>query len=232
MRDTPSVDGSLSEWGNRLTKLDDDPVSMGAVSTDSLLYVAVLIRDADLVQTIAKRGLVVWVDPTGGTNRTYGVQYPLGLRRQRAGRTGRRAAPSDIGAVSLKELEVLRGDTLRTRIPARFSSGLRGNVTLDSGVLIGELALPVGPDASSEHGLSTALGPTVGIGLHTPTAENDASHDVSTPEVSEPDVASSSGPPDRTSPTPQRRERQAPKPPQPRKPTTLDRWVTIGTPVR
>ncbi len=231
LTDAPSVDGSLAEWGDRLTALDNDAVSMGALSTDSLLYVAVLVRDRALVQTIAQQGLVVWIDPSGGTTPVYGVQYPLGVRRQQAGRAERRGAPDAVEAVSLDELEVLRGDTLRTRIPARFSSGLRGEVTLDSGSLICEVALPVGPAATSEHSLATPLGRTVGLGLQTPTAEENAP-----PEVPEPDIAASSGRTDRPSPQQGRpsprsreRDRQRPDPPARRTQSTLDQWVTIGT---
>lgn len=223
--DTPTVDGSISEWGPRLTPLDNAPVAMTALSTDSLLYVAIRVRDRALVRTIARQGLVVWADPTGGTNRAYGVQYPLGLRRQQAGRS--QSASATIDAVSLRELEVLRGDTLRTRIPAQFSSGVRGKVTLNSGALICELALPVGPQATSEHSLTTPLGRTIGLGLQTPTAE---SEDDERPEAPDPDIAASSGGrPERPSPRPQQRERQVPEPPQRPEQPTLDEWVTIPT---
>lgn len=179
----PSVDGSIEEWGERLTPVDDASVSVAAHPTDSLLYVALLVQDRALVRSLAVNGLVVWVDPSGGQRRAYGVQYPLGLRRQRAGQQA--AAPeqgpaseqSAVGLddVSLAELEVVRGDTARRRIPARFSSGLRGKAVLDPSSLIYEVAIPIGAssDGSRAHGLRTALSGPVGLGLEIPEPEEE-----------------------------------------------------------
>ena len=61
----PSVDGTLSEWDGGLTRVGDRSVSMSAAPTDSLLYLAVVISDQSLVRSVAEKGLVVWVDPTG-----------------------------------------------------------------------------------------------------------------------------------------------------------------------
>ena len=166
----PSVDASLAEWGPRLTPVKGGAVSMAALPTDSLLYVSVLVRDGALIQTIAQHGLIVWVDPEGRRKRTYGIQYPLGLRRQQAARPSTQRA-SALEAVSLDALEVLRGDTLRRRIPARFSSGLRGAATLDPGSLICELAIPLDP--SAEHGLPQALSSHPRLGLETPVPDED-----------------------------------------------------------
>lgn len=221
MRETPTVDGSLSEWGGRLARVDGEAVSMAALPTDSLLYVAVLVRDRARVQAIAQRGLVVWVDPAGGTQRAYGVQYPLGLQRQQAGRTA--PATATLDAVTLRELEVVRGDTLRRRIPAQYSSGLRGQAVLDPSSLICELAIPVRP--SDDNGLPTALGPTVGLGLNTPEPDDEPSAQAAAPDLSATD------PGGRTSPQRQRdarRRQQSAPSPRARQPT-LDLWVTVGT---
>ncbi|MFB6249886.1 MAG: hypothetical protein ABEL97_15095 [Salinibacter sp.] len=185
MAGRPAVDGSIEEWGGRLTPVDGSSVSVGAHPTDSLLYVALLVQDRALVRSLAVNGLVVWVDPSGGQRRVYGVQYPLGLRRQRAGQTQSAAVPKQpatsgqaavgLDDVSLAELEVVRGDTARRRIPARFSSGLRGKAVLDPSSLIYEVAIPVGAagDTARTHGLRTALSGSVGLGLEIPKPDED-----------------------------------------------------------
>jgi hypothetical protein len=194
---------------------------MGALSTDSLLYVAVLVRDRALVQTIAERGLRVWVDPEGGTRRAYGVQYPLGLRRQQAGRTTPEATTLD--AVTLRELEVIRGDTLRRRIPAQYSAGLRGRAVLDPSSLICELAIPVRPTA--EHALPTALGATVGLGLETPDPDDASSGRASSPDRPAPSAGGRTSPQRRRDARQQQQSAPTPSPRQPR----LDLWVTLKT---
>ena len=177
MTGRPAVDGSVEEWGGRLTPIDGPSVSAAALPTDSLLYVALLVQDRALVRSLAVNGLVLWVDPSGGQRRAYGVQYPLGLRRQRAGQRASGGAQQEgvgLSDVSLSELEVVRGDSARQRIPARFSSGLRGKATLDPSALIYEVAIPVGDGASSRrHGLRTTLSGTVGLGLEIPEREEE-----------------------------------------------------------
>jgi len=181
MPEAPTVDGSVGEWDGQLTQVGDEPVSVASLPTDSLLYVAVLVQDRALVRSIAANGLVLWVDPSGTQRRTYGVQYPIGLRRQQAGQTAdpEAATPEGLDAVSLSELEVVRGDTSRHRIPARFSSGLRGQATLDPSALVYELAIPVASSSSSaaasrQHGLRASLNGPVGIGVQIPEPDDES----------------------------------------------------------
>ena len=234
LSDAPAVDGALDEWGGNLTRLTDKPVSMGAVPTDSLLYVAVTIQDRGLIRTVIANGLIVWVDPTASKQRSYGIQYPLGLRTQRAGQRGSDSESSDRAAtpieqVDLSTLDVVWHDSTRRRIPARFSSGLRAKATLDPSSLVYELAIPVGdaPTAAEnrEHGLPSALETPISIGLQTPEPDDEDS-DFSAPDRGVPSVTGRPGR-GRTRPGRRGRRRRAPrKAPSPDIPT-LDLWTTV-----
>lgn len=181
----PSIDGALDDWEGRLTYVNDPPVSVGAFPTDSLLYVALSIQDREIIRSIAANGLIVWVDPTNEQQRAYGVHYPIGLRRQQMGkRVQKDDSPSStersiLDQVSLSELEIVRGDSVRRRIPARFSSGLRAEADLSSGSLIYEIAIPVGEadslasGDSQRHGLGTTLAETISLGLQTPEPDEE-----------------------------------------------------------
>jgi len=173
----PTVDGALDEWGGSLAYVNDESVRMSAQPTDSLLYVAVAIQDRALIRSVATNGLIVWVDPMGGKQHTYGIQYPLGLQRQRSGQNAPETAAPDpndasqpaqgLDQVSLAELEIIRDDSTRNRIPAQFSSGLRAEAVLGPGSLIYELAIPLAntPGRAEQHRLRTALRSPVGLGL-------------------------------------------------------------------
>lgn len=187
LTEPPSIDGSLDDWGGALTYVDDRPVSVGAFPTDSLLYVALSIQDRQLIQSVAANGLIVWVDPKNEQKRSYGIHYPLGLRSQGVGQTGtgEEGPPSSqqtsvLSEVSLTELEVVRGDSARRRIPARFSSGLRADAALGAGSLIYEVAIPIGNEDGSvqgenrRHGMRTPLSETISLGLQTPQPDEDA----------------------------------------------------------
>jgi len=232
----PTSDGALGEWGGNLTYVDGEPVSMNVMRTDSLLYVALSTQDRKLIRSVAQNGLIVWVDPTGGTQRTYGIQYPLGLRAQRAGRR----SPQESGAsgssrptatfdqLALKELDVIRQNSTRIRIPAKFSSGLRAQATIDRGALVYELAIPVnaasGTTTDRRHGLRSPLGSTIGVGLQTP--DPDETRDVQMPNQGVPSVTGRRG---------NRRGRRGRRQRQRRRPTqeadlpTLDLWMRVVT---
>ena len=184
---SPSVDGRLSEWGGDLTRLEDQPISMGAVSTDSLLYLAVVVSDRALIRSVAERGLVVWVDPTGKRRHTYGVQYPIALQRQRAAQKGTEdSAPGGaeraptLAQLFPSDLALIRNDTIRRRMPARLSSALQAHASLNTGSLVYELAIPVNQSTSDrttdrwKHGLRAPLGTTLSVGLETPESGEDS----------------------------------------------------------
>lgn len=177
----PTIDGKISEWGGALSRIGDHSVSMGAAPTDSLLYVAVVISDRALIRSVAEKGLVMWVDPTGKDQHTYGVQYPIALSAQRAAqKTAEASSPgasggsSTLGQLFPSDLTIIRNDTIRHRMPSRFSSALQARATLNTGSLIYEIAIPVNPSTADpstddwKHGLHTPLGQTLAIGLETP----------------------------------------------------------------
>jgi len=236
MTDSPTIDGSLDDWGGRLTYVGDRPVSMSVLPTDSLLYVALSIQDPELVRAVAANGLTVWVDPTGKQKRNYGIRYPLGLRYQRSGESASGDASSVqtrnamFERVSLSELEVVRGDSARRRIPARFSSGLRSQATLGPGSLIYELAVPVGNTAvgsgERRYGLQATLGKKVGIGIETPEPDEDRQRVV--PQQGVPSVTGQPGRRGRRGRTGRRRQQRRPSPQRPDRPN-LDLWVQVAS---
>jgi hypothetical protein len=242
----PAVDGALDEWGRSLAYVDDGSVRMSAEPTDSLLYVAVAIQDRALIRSIAANGLIVWVDPTGKQQRTYGIQYPLGLKRQRPGPNPSGAAASGgneqsrpalgLDQVSLDQLEIIRHDSTRNRIPAQFSSGLRAKAVLSPGALIYELAIPVadaqGSADSERYGLRKPLRPPVGLGLQI-RSEDDQSNRLA-PDQGQ-GVPSVTGRTGRRGGRGRRGRRgrggrrgQQPQPaPQPKELPTLDLWTEV-----
>lgn len=245
MGEPPSIDGSIEEWGGTLTSVDNG-VAMDVLPTDSLLYVSLSIQNPDLIRSVAENGLIVWVDPTGSQRHTYGIQYPLGLRSQGSGAEasvesdeGGASGQSVLDRMSLAELDVIRNDTVRQRIPARFSSGLRAEVALETGSMIYELAIPTGPAGAGEHhGLRAALNRTVGVGVQTPESDDDPDRTgqaTGVPPVTQPGGGRGGVPggrsPGRGAPGRQqpggRQGQQPPPEPTPTRPT-LDLWTTVS----
>lgn len=226
--EAPSIDASLSDWDGTLTPVKERSVSMGALPTDSLLYVALLIQDRDLIRTVAERGLIVWVDPAGKQQHTYGIRYPYGIQAQRSRQGTPDASPPSAQASALddvlsSDVGILRNDTLRQRMPPRFSSGLRLKASLDSRSLIYEVAIPVGRSSEgAEMGLQAPLAGTVGIGLLTPNADEEPA--LSDPSRGIPSVTD----PGRRGRSPRGRRRRQRRSPQVQdNRPTLDLWTRI-----
>ena len=228
MTQPPSVDGALNEWGGGLSVVEDG-VSMSAAPTDSLLYVAAVISDPALIRAVARHGLLLWVDPTAARASTYGLQYPIGLSAQRRARS-RRAASAPPGPRSSRsrldqllpsDLAVIRNDTIRHRRPSRLVSALKARATLDTGVLIYEVGIPLqgGPqDAkAATYGLRTPLNGPLSLGLQTPN-----STDIDLKEQTGTGIPSVTGSGRR--PSPQGRQRQQASA---RRTASLDLWVTV-----
>ena len=233
----PTVDGALSEWGGALTRVGDRSVSMSVAPTDSLLYLAIVIPDRDLIRSVAEKGLIVWVDPAGEERHTYGVRYPLGRQAERASAEQSGGAPREMSSLDElfpSDLAVIRNDTVRYRMPAGLSSALDAQATLDTGVLIYEVAVPISPSRAAatgdrwEHGLQERLGQTVAVGLQTP--DPDDTDLVAPSSRGIPSVTGRGG--RRRSPRGrrrgrQRRQNQQPSAPAPERPT-LDLWTRIA----
>ena len=195
---TPSVDGNISEWGGTLTPVGERSVTMGTTRSDGLLYLAVVISDQSLIRSVAANGLVVWVDPSGNQQHTYGVQYPIALPAQRAAQKTTEessgTARASLGQLFPSDLAIIRDDTVRHRMPSRFStileagspdraalvSALEAQATLNTGSLIYEISIPVKPSTASssaddwKHGLRTSLGQSLSVGLETPDPSEDS----------------------------------------------------------
>lgn len=234
MNRAPSIDGSLEEWGGTLSSVEDR-VSMGALPTDSALYVAVSIQNPEMIRSVAENGLIVWVDPTGEQRPTYGVKYPLGLKDQRVAPEGTNegaSARSVLDQLTLAELDIIRNDTVRQRIPADFSEGLRADVALNTGSMVYELAIPVEEGSGGEgHGLWTAPTGGVDVGLETPKEEDGldqlASEEDETPGVTNPGGAPGGRRPGGRAPGGQRGRQPPPAPEVAAGLPTLDLWTTV-----
>lgn len=234
----PTVDGTISEWGGALTRVGKQSVSISAVPTDSVLYLAIVIPDRSVIRSVAENGLIVWVDPTDQQAHTYGVRYPLGLRAQRAQRAASGGSEEGPGQLALEnlfpsDLAIIRNDTVRHRMPAGLSSALKVQATLNTGSLIYEMAVPVSPSGGAatgdarQHGLHTPLGRSLSVGLVTPDPDDESTLMPSSQGI--PSVTGRGG--RRRTPRGRQRGRQRNQPASPvrsRDESRLDLWTRVS----
>lgn len=167
------IDGDVSDWADGLTRLADGRVTAGVRNDGERLVVAVVASDTDVLRHAVLTGLTVWVDPAGGTDRAYGVQFPVGLFSDgeldlatlQALRSGSERDPTAVLAPLLAEVAVTRGGQRETFAPERAPVDV--GATVETGQLVVEVAVPL-------REIGVRPGQTVGVGIETPEVDRNA----------------------------------------------------------
>jgi hypothetical protein len=181
--ETPiSVDGSIDDWQGDLTPLEDGALSIGVRNDASVLYVVARTSDRRLMQRFVTRGLVLWLDPEGGTDEVLGVEYPTGAQPTGDAQRPTTDALRTLLESSLTEMRVRPADAEDWRVHAADGSrGIETAATIDDfGALTVEFRVPLAADAEERgapSGRTYALGAgpdgTVGVGIATPEREDE-----------------------------------------------------------
>ncbi|MHB8055643.1 MAG: hypothetical protein ACYDH3_10395, partial [Candidatus Aminicenantales bacterium] len=82
IQSTPSdppinINGSLNDWTGRLFYVEGEMVSIGVADDGESLFVGLAVDDPDLIEQLQRSGLTLWFDPQGGTNKAFGLQFPV-----------------------------------------------------------------------------------------------------------------------------------------------------------
>lgn len=174
------IDGHGEDWQGGLTAVESLGLSIGARHDEGALYLAIATAKPALQMAILRRGLVVWLDPTGGQERRLGLRYPAaidepgpagpppGSERPAAGaeaeRVQRERLESRLAALPAECL-ILRGADDGGRLCAIADvPGLAVSLRIEGTRLLCELRLPF---ATSERSLLPLApgGKTLGLGL-------------------------------------------------------------------
>lgn len=178
-----TIDSHVDEWTSELTSFEDDAISVGVRNDDTSLYVAAMISDPELVRHVMVRGLVLWLDPDGGTDEVFGIQYPIGLRGNRLGEWTSEGRPLDDGwetmrthfEASLSELEIRGTDGQRVRQSVDAGAGIQASANLEgAGTLTYEVKLPLQLGDTSTHAVGAAPGAKIGVGWVIPEVDRGA----------------------------------------------------------
>jgi hypothetical protein len=172
-----TIDGSDGDWENAKVYVEKAGISFGVMNDSEFLYVCMASMNRRIAAQIMRRGLTVWLDPTGGQNQTFGIHFPLGLQ-------GRDGAPDGTDREGFKtefdpsgmmmgegltDLEMLGpGKKDIARMPVQEAVGIRVKAIIDSGRIVYELKVPLGRSDKTPYAVGTGSGKNVTIGLETP----------------------------------------------------------------
>ena len=179
---TITIDGDSSEWLGSLYFLEDDKASVGIMNDNENLYVCLITQDPTLRRQALSRGLILWFDPTGGKDKSFGINYPIGAResfRPGQGRDPEGRDPEQIQEelrkASLESLDELKfidpeGQEL-IRMEVEGLEGMEIAVQASQGMFVYELRLPLSSVQHLPFKFDVRTGQTIGIGMEIPQVD-------------------------------------------------------------
>ncbi|MEM1094643.1 MAG: hypothetical protein AAGJ10_08575 [Bacteroidota bacterium] len=183
-----TIDGDEADWSGMLAPMPDEDrnLAFAAVSDGQDLYIAFATSDQQTVGQILAMGLTLWFDPDGGTAKTVGLRFPVGLGENslQALMRAPRDRPRDqqmeeLFTASTAALEVLRdGAEDGQRFRPGDVRGLDVSASLTMGTLFYELRFPLKSDSSTEVAIELAEGAMLGFGMETRELDRAALRDL------------------------------------------------------
>jgi len=174
-----TIDGLTDDWPGEMYVVPNERMSIGFQNDGRYLYLAMIVEDSVQRYQVVTQGLTIWFDPKGGTAKTFGIRYPLGMppgRRPapRPGAEGEGVSLPNLPDEALAELEVLRSEKdpgRRISVVDAKAQGFEVKVVPGTGLLVYEMRILLAPDAEHPLGIGAAPAAVVGVGFETPKVE-------------------------------------------------------------
>ncbi len=171
------IDGRSDDWVGSLTFVDKQNISLGATNDTDFLYICLAAEDQAVISRILRQGMILWFDPEGGKEKTFGIKYPVGRQRMQPGE-GEMMRPENeadlqkmrraMMAIS-NELEILQD----SRVPIRTSidklKGIKISLKRSTGLIVYELKVPLQKNPDLPFAIGAEEGSEIGIGIEVPT---------------------------------------------------------------
>ncbi len=177
-----TIDGDSSDWLGSLYYLEDDKASIGIMNDSENLYVCLITQDPTFRRQALSMGLILWFDPTGGKDKSFGINYPIGARegfRPGQGRDPEGRDPEQIqeelrkaSLESLNELKFLDPEGQEMiRMEVEQLEGMEIAVQASQGMFVYELKLPLSSVQHLPFEFDVKTGQTIGIGMEIPQVD-------------------------------------------------------------
>ena len=75
------IDGKYSDWGKAEAYYDEKEKLVVSLCNDQdYLYICLISRNRKIETQLMESGFVVWFDPDGGKNKSFGIRFPIGMK--------------------------------------------------------------------------------------------------------------------------------------------------------
>jgi len=166
------IDGRHEDWQDALTYLKDHNLSIGILNDESDIYLCLATSEMGLESRFVMQGLLLWFDGRGGTDKTLGIRYPMGMRlKERQPTPGDRPdseSPQNTPyQMSLREMEIIGPEEgERHHFTIAEIEGIQAKARSSQGMFVYEVKVPLQQTEATQFAIG-AEGKTIGMGLET-----------------------------------------------------------------
>jgi hypothetical protein len=171
-----AIDADARDWAG-LSLHTEKNVSFAVCNDSTYIYILLTTSERSLQRQFSGMGVNLWFDANGGSDKTFGIHYPVrtpGERQTPAGdeRAGMEGGPGEpprmMEAVS-NDMEILGpGKDDRMIVSLAEAKDIQLKMSSVSGQLVFELRVPLVRDPLHPHGIGVTIADNVGVGLETP----------------------------------------------------------------
>jgi len=176
------LDGKGGDWLGAKYYFEDYALSVGLINDENFLYVSLMTENPMVRAQIMRQGLIVWLDPKGGKNKTFGVKYPLGRRADKP--EGEMMDPQKLMDETtreemmkkfmdtMSELEVLgKDEKVLAKMNIEEAEGIAVRLRDAAGTFVYELKVPLSSNSGYPYAVGVEAGDAVGVGILSPKLE-------------------------------------------------------------
>jgi hypothetical protein len=184
-KDKIVIDGDNGDWIGVPAYIDkNNTVAVSVCNSNDYVYLCLTSQDPQTQMQIMRFGLTVWFDGTGGDNKTFGVNFPIGrpetgsnhkmdneqMREPEAERRIMDQSPMEMEIIGPKEED-------RYRLAVTNTEGIQAKIgrTRD-GLFVYELQVPLKKTFQHPNAIGANDGSSIGVGLETGIAIDKNGH--------------------------------------------------------
>lgn len=169
-----TVDAQLEEWAGKLSTIAGGELSVGVQNDGEYLYVGLTTSNPQRIAQIMQQGMILWIDPAGGKEKVFGVQYPIGIVTTSGSAGGLTSDPTANRISiekSMQEIALIGDGGQAFRRRKDSVPGITMHAEASDRAFTYEAKLPLSADEGIVYAIGTEPGRQIGFGLTNPEIE-------------------------------------------------------------
>ncbi len=178
------LDGQTDDWGSIYQLVPNTDLDFAVRNDADFLYVSVLTNNREVQRQLLWQGLILWIDASGGHDRSTGIRFPVGLS-EHAPETdsppalgddiGRAATPDELSDRALQEVQIIRNGQRERSWAVVDLDAIRVHASLRESWFAYEMRIPLRTAGATGIAIGAGPGDIISLGLQTPDSDRQMS---------------------------------------------------------